>query len=31
MADLSSLEDRVIANLSNSKAKKDLIIDGYDG
>ena len=31
MADLSSLEDRVIANLSNSKAKKDLIIDGYEG
>lgn len=30
-ADLSSLEDRVIANISNSKAKKDLILDGYDG
>ena len=30
-ADLSSLEDRVIANISNSKAKKDLILEGYDG
>jgi len=29
--DLSSLEDRVIANIANSKAKKDLILDGYDG
>lgn len=30
-SDLASLEDRVLANVANSKAKQDLILDGYDG